>query len=367
MDREITETAAANRILQTHGLGRKRYSNPAEALKAIVAVQTQYPASVGPALAARANGVTERWLRSALSKHKIVLKGWNLRVTLHASLAEDHMLLLRALHTWTGRRYADWMRRAHGISDEQLEELHGQVMEALERRPLGRRDLHDRVPFYKGLGNVGWGADMMGLALAGKVVLSHQAAAKTEFARLDTWAPHVTEHAAGQIEALEQVVYRYFATYGPATFADFVYWTGSRVSHAKEAWERAKPALTPVNIAGRKEEFYVYRDPPEWSEASVSPLRLLPKFDPLLMGRKDKSLFLPDALKGRVFRPAGQVEATVLADLKVRGTWRTARKGECLEFTIDPFEKFNQRWMDQLEREAQRAAASLGFKKFSIT
>ena len=64
----LTRNVAANRILDAHGLGSKRYPNPIAAMRALVAVQTQYPASLGPALAARANGVTDKWVQSALRK-----------------------------------------------------------------------------------------------------------------------------------------------------------------------------------------------------------------------------------------------------------------------------------------------------------
>ena len=81
------------------------------------------------------------------------------------------------------------------------------------------------------------------------------------------------------------------------------------------------------------------------------------------MGHKDKSLFLDASLKDRVFRKAGQVEATVLADLKVRGTWRTIRKGKVLRFEIEPFEEFEESWVEQLDKEVKRTAAALGFSQ----
>ena len=96
---KLSRNVAANRILDAHGLGPKRYPNPIAAMRALVAVQTQYPASLGPALAARANGVTDKWVQNALRRKKTFLKAWNLRATLHTMLPEDHMLLLAALQS----------------------------------------------------------------------------------------------------------------------------------------------------------------------------------------------------------------------------------------------------------------------------
>src|SRR5205085_761551 len=124
--------------------------------------------------------------------------------------------------------------------------------------------------------------------------------------------------------------------YGPATFADFAYWTQGSIIKAKRAWQQVLPELTEVEVKDQNTPHYIYGET-NWHTTKRSPVRLLPKFDPLVMGHKDKSLFLDANLKDRVFRKAGQVEATVLADLKLRGTWRTIRKGKVLRFEIEPF------------------------------
>jgi len=357
----IPRHIAAHRILTAHGLGRKRYSTPAEAMRALVAVQTQYPASLGPALAARANGVTDKWVQNALLKEKTFLKAWNLRATLHTMLPEDHMLLLAALQRGFYERYRKWSKATYELTDKQLDDLHDQLLNALQSGPIGRKELHERVPFYKGKEWTGWGLDLKGLSFEGKVVLTHQAASGTEFARLDLWAPHLSPYEKNETEALAELMRRYFATYGPATFSDFMNWTQTSVARAKKAWNIVLLELQEVHIKDTKGPHYVFGKT-EWRNTKKSSLRLLPKFDPLVMGHKDKTWFMPAHLKGEVFRKAGQVEATVLADLQLRGTWRTVRKGNTLEFLIYPFEEFKKEWIDQLPREAARTALSLGFK-----
>src|SRR2546423_2402896 len=283
----ISPTAAANRIVDAHGLGSKRYPDPIAAMRALVAVQTQYPASLGPALAARANGVTDKWVQSALRKEKTFLKAWNLRATLHTMLPEDHMLLLAALQSHFHGRYRKWSKASFNISDKQLDKLHEQMLVALENGPIGRKELHERVPFYKGKEWTGWGLDLKGLSFEGKVVLSHQAAAGTMFARLDTWAPHVQPHELGELDPMAELMRRYFSTYGPATFADFAYWTQGSVIKAKRAWQQVVPELTEVEVNDKKTPHYIYGKT-NWHNTKRSPLRLLPKFDPLVMGHKDK-------------------------------------------------------------------------------
>ncbi len=356
----LTEDEARSIILTRHGLTHGgRYPDAASAMKALVAVQTQYPASLAPALAARAEKVTARSVEQALSKNKIFLKGWNLRCTVHTSLAEDHMLMLRAGGAYFASRHAAWIG-SHGIDQPRIDELHGRILNELSQGPLPRRVLHERIDFYKALPMVGWGLDVMGVALEGKVVFSHQAAARTEFARVDQWAPHVSLCELSDFEAKKELMRRYFASYGPATFADFLYWTGMKTMNAKAAFEEAREELTEVKIEGRKSAHFVYGSLPKPAKPAV---RLLPKFDPLMMGHRDKTLFVPETIRDRVFRKAGQVEAVVLAEGRVQAGWRTVRRGSILEFVIEPFGPMKKSWLPAIEREALRTAKSLGFKE----
>jgi len=360
----LSAEEARSIILARHGLTQgARYADPASAMRALIAVQTQYPASLAPALAARAEKATARSIDRALTKEKIFLKGWSLRQTLHTALAEDHMLVLGAMSARLAAGHEKWMG-SRGIGREKLDELHAQIMEALTERPLGRKELHERVPFYKGVFMVGWGLDAMGLSVEGKLILSRQAAAKTEFARLDQWAPHVERCPLSEEEALKELIRRYFASYGPATLSDFRYWTGHGASRTSAAFNSVREELTEVTVEGKKGEHYIYG---AYEKSARPAVRLLPKFDPLMMGRRDKSLFLPDNLRERVFRKAGQVEAVVLAEGQVRATWRTVRRGKTLEFVIEPFGRMKKSWLAALPREALRAAKSLGFGEVTVT
>jgi Winged helix DNA-binding domain len=268
------------------------------------------------------------------------------------------MMMLAAVQRPRVASFTRWMN-AHGVQTERLEQLHKAILEALASGPLARREIHEKVEFYKGLPMVGWGLDAMGLAFEGKIVLSHQAAANTAFVRLDHWLPSLSRCQLSEEEALKELMRRYFATYGPANYSDFLYWAGVKVGFANKAFHSVRDELDEVTLEGRKGAYFTFDSPA--SEGTGMPLRLLPKFDVLMMGHKDKSLFLPEKLKPMVFRKAGQVEAVVLADGQVRGTWRTARKGNVLEFTIEPYVKFKKAWEKQLPKEAERVAKALGF------
>ncbi len=71
-------------------------------------------------------------------------------------------------------------------------------------------------------------------------------------------------------------------------------------------------------------------------EDAPSPPRvvLLPKFDSLMMGYKDKSPFLDPRHQRQVFRPQGTIEATVLLDGFVAATWRRKSDGKKSMVTV---------------------------------
>jgi hypothetical protein len=360
----VTQEEARRRILSQQGL-IKRFDEPLKAVRSLIAVQTQYPASVGPAIAARAKGVSARWLKEQLEKKRVLLKGWSVRNTLHTHLADDHLMLVAAMRRPRTANHARWMNSYPGMEAGMLEELHRQILEALATGSMSRRQLHECVPFYKGLPMVGWGLDVMGLAAEGKVVLSRQAAANTEFSRLDLWKPELQPCALTEQQALQEMARRYFAAYGPATFGDFAYWSGLAVSFIREAFQKVEPELVSTEIDGKKGVHY-FLDGNGTIETGKLPLRLLPKFDVLLMGHKDKSLFLSDELKPMVFRKAGQVEATVLLDGRVKGTWRSAPAGKRLDFIIEPYARISSLAEKAIAREAKVVAKSLGFAECSV-
>lgn len=354
----LSQEQARRHILSRQGLVAP-YPSLHEAARAMIAVQTQYPASVGPSLAARAEGVTAKEVEDALLRHRTILKGWSVRNTLHAHLVEDHFLLLSAFGEKLYKAYATYVRNAFKLSDPELDDLHEQLLRALEGKQCGRKELHALVPFYSGRPMVGWGLDVMGLALQGKVVLTEQGAANTKFALMKDWLPEVPL-ASDDREAVLQVMRRYFTTYGPASYRDYTYWCGNKSAYSAEMFKQLLPELRSCEVEGIKELRYFAGDLEE--TPGKLPPRLLPKFDGLLMGYRDKSLFLADKFRGHVFRPAGQVEATILLDGVVSGTWRTVRKPKVLEFTFFPFRALRLSEARSLEREAKRTALSLGFR-----
>ena len=102
---------------------------------------------------------------------------------------------------------------------------------------------------------------------------------------------------------------------------------------------------------------------PEFERLEVVPLvRLLPKFDALIMGHKDKTRFMDEAARKRVFLPAAEVSATVLVDGRVEGVWVIKKDGDAWKLTVELFKELDEEHRDMLGDETQSMKEFTGFE-----
>lgn len=322
----------------------------------LVAVQSQYPASVSPALAARCPGCAAGWV-DHMVESRAVLKGWLMRQTVHAALAADYSLALSAVGPGLERNHRAVGLRMRGLPEAVYTSLQGRTLEALRHGPMTRERLRELVPEWHEHENLGWGFDVRGLAVRGEVLMTRQAAAKTEFVASTTWL-------GGAVPVVREpwptLLRRYLAAHAPAGLHDFAAWAGIYVPVAKSAFAGV-PEAVPVQVAGERTARYIL---PEQAAALADPpppppTRLLPKFDALIMGHKERGLFLPPERRSMVVRPAGQIEAVVLADGVVAGTWRVERTGKRTSVSVRLALPPGARLKKEIETEAERMAESL--------
>ncbi len=329
------------------------FADPMDAVRAMVAVQTQYAASLPVAVATRTKKPKPGWDDRALRPGGELIKSWSLRLTLHAHTVEDHDLVVGSLGPHLYPKYQSFMERRRSI--EAVHELEARILEALDEKPLTRRELHDKVPELKSIDMVGWGLDVMGLALQRRLCIVGRGS--------DQKFCHIQHR---DIEPdYGGLLIRYLSSYGPATKADFAFWTGYKTPQVTAAFNQAKNLIEPVEIEGYKGVRYsiVGQVTDEPVELGV---RLLAKFDPLVLAHKDKALFIDPQFRKRVFRIAGQVEAVVLINGVAAGTWRMDRKAKRLDFTVEPFRKYGKREIGRIGKEAERIAKAVGVKQIDL-
>ena len=143
-----------------------------------------------------------------------------------------------------------------------------------------------------------------------------------------------------------ELVRRYLAAFGPATRADIADWSGLRVRD----FARAIEALEPLRRFRTEEGQPRAPLPPGDAPA---PVRLLPKWDSLLLGHKDRRRVMPGDLRKAVIATNGDVVQTFLVDGVVGGSWSLSGG----RVRLEPFGPVPRRAVRELKEEAARLEA----------
>ncbi len=170
-------------------------------------------------------------------------------------------------------------------------------------------------------------------ALRGIAVLGPLQAGRQAFALARDWlgaAPSRELNGADREAALAELARRYLRGHGPATPADLGAWAGLALRDARAGLRSIAGELVEldgglVDLAAR--DLALHRLPP----------RLLPAFDPYLLGWKDRSFAVPAEHARRVHPGGGVLRAVATVDGRAVGTWTAPRRGDRLAVDLELF------------------------------
>jgi winged helix DNA-binding protein len=125
--------------------------------------------------------------------------------------------------------------------------------------------------------------------------------------------------------ALAELALRYFASHGPATLRDYVWWSGLTVRDAKAGIDLAASSLEREEVDG-----FTYWSaggrPPKRAASSVA--YLLPNYDEYLIAHKDRHLVASRGSGDGVTRIKDPFVHHVVIDGRLAGSWtRTVKNG----------------------------------------
>jgi len=289
----------------------------AELARRLLAVQAQDLRSALLALRARDASVAAPDVRAALDAGELVV-AWLNRGTLHLVAAEDHGWLL-ALTGPTRMSTIGRRLREEGVSPDDADRAVEIVEAALAAEgPLTRPELAERIA-AQGIRTEGQATPIL-LALAalqGASVLGPLRGERQAFVLAREWvgeraAPAGT--SADRPAALAELARRYLAAHGPAAPADLAAWSGLPLRDARAglgaiASQTVEGDDGLVDLADRE-------TPPD-----RVPPRLLPAFDPYMLGWKDRSFAVAADHARRIHPGGGMLRATATVDGRVVGTW----------------------------------------------
>lgn len=333
------------------------FVSPEVAAGILAGVQAQILPAAGLALWNRTAGLTYPAFDDLLHRRRSLVKLWGQRHTLHLYPSDEWPLIHGAL----AGRLTWWERQAakNGVDPAAYQAtLAGLASLLRERGTLGRSDLRaadlelDEEHFSS------WGGIFASLVREGHACHAGQVGNEGRFAHREYWLPDLVWNPPPSLEANAELARRYLAAYGPATVQDLAYWRGATVADARRWLAVLGDEVTEVEVEGQAllalhNDLELLNETPPLREAW--PVRLLYRFDPLLLGVKEKSWVVDPAYYSRVWRPAGHIEGSVLEHGRIIGTWRYDWKGRDLAVSVFPFNA----WPEYVRAAAESHAAGV--------
>jgi len=313
------------------------------------------------ALWARTRDVSRTAISSALWQERTLVRTSCMRQTLHLIPAADFSLFIRALER---SRFAALMRimGKFGITEAEVVGLNESILDALKAEPLTQRELAERIRSGAGKNVRAWMARVWSplrpAIVRGLICYGPDRGRESTFVRLDRWLPNLPD--TSEAEAKQMLLRRYLGAYGPATRQDFSRWSGIPAAEAATVWESLTGELVEVKLDDEK-RFLLREDCAELADADFEKpvLRLLPAFDPYLLGHAAKSHLLDDRYYKRVYRSQWWISPAILLDGRIIGTWSHTRKSKRSQLEVRLFEKTSKSLGARIETEAAALSSFL--------
>ncbi|MGD2201481.1 MAG: winged helix DNA-binding domain-containing protein [Candidatus Bathyarchaeota archaeon] len=308
-------------------------------------------------------------LPQALYHERTLVRTWLMRNTVHIVPSEQLPLFRGALLGSLMREWDRWnVKTGSKESPQSWMPHYKEILDLLKEGPLTINQMLEALGWKGREGKRRLRRVIREMSLRG--ILCHAKPSgywhyETEhtYAHLDRWLPD--QKPVNPEEARRELLRGYLRAYGPASPQDFAYWTGKRVSDSKPIFKSLASSLEKVKLEGQKRALYALKeDLPlvEEAEGAAAPTRLLPPFDALIMGHKDKGRLIDPRDRENIFLKYGNISASILLDGKVQGAWSIKKAGEGRRLDITPFRRFTEHERDDIEKEVDRLRRFTGFE-----
>ncbi|HEY0472115.1 MAG TPA: winged helix DNA-binding domain-containing protein [Kribbella sp.] len=157
--------------------------------------------------------------------------------------------------------------------------------------------------------------------------------------------------------ALETLVLRYLAAFGPATPMDMQQWSG--LTHLTEIFDRLRPRLRTYTVEGTTRKVFDLESITLPDSDTPAPIRFMTEFDNLLIGYADRTRVLPEEHRRHVFTNNGIIKPTLLLNGTTTATWKPTVTKSTARLTITPLAPIPKRHHPAIESEAHELLAFL--------
>src|SRR5207247_371725 len=235
-------------------------------------------------------------VRDALWKQRSLVKTWLMRGTLHLARAEDLPVYTAAMGRHWIRIQPSWLKFM-GVSETELWQLVDEIGAALDGTPLTREELIGVVgrghsQHIRDILRSGWGGMLKPAARNGRLCFGPSRGQSVTFVNPRKWL-HEWRDVDPEV-ALVEAARRYLHAYGPATKNDFARWWGAWPGIGNAAWSGLADELVHVSVDGARLDALAADLDAIKGAMNDEPVRLLPLFDPYLLGHASRDhLFEP--------------------------------------------------------------------------
>lgn len=334
--RELNRALLARQLL----LERARLPIP-RALERIGGIQNQYAPNAYLRLFSCLEGFLREQLTRALERRSVV-QATLMRATIHIVSRRDYWPFAVAIRD---HQKEWWLRvRTPRPDERELEKTAARLRAILADGPRRHEELVEVVGREWGM--VGPWLELVRVPPSG----TWEQRRAHLFATAESW---VGPEDTGVDGALEHLVRRYLAAFGPASAADIGQWAGVKGRHLA-------PALARIGLRRfRDEQGGELLDLPRLplpDPETPAPVRFLPTWDAILLVHARRAGVLPEEYRPLVFSTKNPPSApTFLVDGAVAGTWRyEPGKGKV---ELAPFHRLDRATLRELRGEGERLSA----------
>jgi uncharacterized protein YcaQ len=322
--RELNRATLARQLL----LERSSLSVP-KAVERLCAIQAQSVPEAYVGLWSRLAGFRRAKLTRALEQGRVI-RATLFRMTLHYVSATNHPAFAALNH----RRWRDELLRKGIVVDE----LAARIERLAEDGPFTHAEAAEVTP-----------------ELAARPFLVRCVTPLVHVPPAGTWGHTRVRLTTAKLPAVEPdeaaalLVRRYLGAFGPASRQDLLAFSGLRVADVEPGLE----GLRRFEDEQGRELLDLPRAPRPAAD-TPAPVRLLPRWDALLLSHADRTRVLPEEYRSTVIT-GGWVHATFLVDGVVAGRWRLERG----KVKTEPFAPLPRSARREVEDEARRLARFL--------
>lgn len=199
---------------------------------------------------------------------------------------------------------------------------------------------------------------MMHAELDGVVCNGARRGKQFTYALLDERVPASNE-PFDRSEAIARLARRYFSSHGPASLADFVWWSGLKVSDARAGLESLQPDFTSIQLG---KQTYWWPADAAMPNKPFNSLHLLAAFDEFMVSYKDRSASLDPAFSQQAILANGIFKPIIVVNGLVKGTWSRKIKKNTVEIEKTLLEPLLPEEQMAFMAEAERFGRFLGQK-----